>query len=73
MLCVFVKRNKKPTQKNFSICKNTSKELENLLFSKLFSLTASVDRQVKVSFTAPDLSSEGCLILLARLNTVWTT
>lgn len=50
------------------MCENTSKQSENLLFPELFSLIPAGGRQTEVSFTAPDLSSEGGLLLLREFE-----
>ena len=47
---------------------NRSKRSENLLFPELFSLAPAGNRQTEVSFTAPDLSSEGGLLLLREFD-----
>lgn len=48
--------------------KNTSIPPENLLFPELFSVTPVMGKQAQVSFTAPDLSSEGGLLLLREFE-----
>ncbi len=47
---------------------NTTKQPENLLFPELFPLAPIEGKQVEVSFTAPDLSSEGGLLLLGEFE-----
>ena len=47
---------------------NSTKQSENLLFSELFSLDLVERKRVEVSFTAPDLSSHGGLLLLGELD-----
>ncbi len=47
---------------------NSTKQPENLLFPELFSLDPIEGKRVEVSFTAPDLSSQGGLLLLGGLD-----
>lgn len=47
---------------------STINQAENLLFPELFFLTPGCNKQVEVSFTAPDLSSEGGLLLLREFD-----
>ena len=47
---------------------NSKKQSENLLFPELFSFDPIQGKRVEVSFTAPDLSSQGGLLLLGGLD-----
>lgn len=47
---------------------NSTKQPENLLFPELFSLDPVKRKRIEVNFTAPDLSSQGGLLLLGRLD-----
>lgn len=47
---------------------STTKQSENLLFPELFPLAPVCGKQIEVGFTAPDLSSEGGLLLLREFD-----
>lgn len=47
---------------------NSINQSENLLFPELFSLRPVERKRVEVSFTAPELSSQGGLLLLRELD-----
>lgn len=67
---VFIERgNKKSnTKKSFPMDESTSNQAENLLFPELFSIGGVNGKPIEVSFTAPDLSSEGGLLLLREFD-----
>lgn len=47
---------------------SSTNQVENLLFPELYPLTPSCGKNIEVSFTAPDLSSEGGLLLLREFD-----
>ena len=67
--CVYLQwKHKNKRTQNFSIDENRIKHSENLLFTELFHLDPVEHKRVEVSFTAPDLSSHGGLLLLGGLD-----
>ena len=68
MLHIFVVQKKYKCAKNFSLDENSTKQSEDLLFPELFSFDPVQGKRVEVSFTAPDLSSHGGLLLLGGLD-----
>ena len=51
-------------KRTFFMCKNSKNLDTNNLLSELFSLSPVKNKPLEVSFTAPDLSSQGGLLLL---------